>query len=78
MRYHLRRQDKEIKDPEILKRILKETNYVTLALVKEGKPYLVSLSHGYDEAENCTPFGLLYRTRIVNCGSSIGPNPMNV
>jgi nitroimidazol reductase NimA-like FMN-containing flavoprotein (pyridoxamine 5'-phosphate oxidase superfamily) len=56
MRYHLRRQDKEIKDPEILKKILKETNYVTLALVKEGEPYLVSISHGYDEVENCVYF----------------------
>jgi len=56
MRYHLRRQDKEIKDPEKLKKILKETHYVTLALVKDGEPYLVSLSHAYDEAENCIYF----------------------
>lgn len=56
MRYHLRRQDKEIKEPENLKKILKETNYVTLAMVKEGEPYLVSLSHSYDEAENCIYF----------------------
>ena len=56
MRYHVRRQDKEIKDPEALKKILKETSYVTVALVKDGEPYLVSLSHGYDEAENCIYF----------------------
>lgn len=56
MRYHLRRQDKEIKNPETLKKILMDTDYVTLALVKDGEPYLVSLSHAYDEAENCIYF----------------------
>jgi nitroimidazol reductase NimA-like FMN-containing flavoprotein (pyridoxamine 5'-phosphate oxidase superfamily) len=56
MRYHVRRQDKEITDPETLKKILKETNYVTLAMVNDGEPYLVSLSHGYDETENCIYF----------------------
>ncbi|MCW4013387.1 MAG: pyridoxamine 5'-phosphate oxidase family protein [Candidatus Bathyarchaeota archaeon] len=56
MRYHIRRQDKEIKDPEKLKKILLETDYVTLALVKDGEPYLVSLSHAYDEEENCIYF----------------------
>ena len=56
MRYHLRRQDKEIKEPEMLKKILQETDYVTLALVKDGEPYLVSLSHAYDEEENCIYF----------------------
>jgi nitroimidazol reductase NimA-like FMN-containing flavoprotein (pyridoxamine 5'-phosphate oxidase superfamily) len=56
MRYHIRRKDKEITDPEQLKRILKETNYVTLAMVKDGEPYLVSLSHGYDEDKRCIYF----------------------
>lgn len=39
-----------------MKKILRETSYVTLALVKDGEPYLVSLSHGYDEEENCLYF----------------------
>ena len=56
MRYHVRRQDKEITDTDTLKKILKETDYVTVALVKDGEPYLVSLSHAYDEAENCIYF----------------------
>lgn len=56
MRYHVRRKDKEIKDEETMKKILRETSYVTLALVKDGEPYLVSLSHGYDEEENCLYF----------------------
>ena len=53
MRYHIRRKDKEITNPEQLKKILKTAEYVTLALIKDDEPYLVSLSHAYDEAENC-------------------------
>ena len=53
MRYHVRRKEKEITDPVQLKKILKEANYVTLAMVKDGEPYLVSLSHGYDEENDC-------------------------
>lgn len=56
MRYHMRRADKEIKDPEEIKRVLKGTQYMTLAMVKDGEPYLVSLSHGYDEEKNSLCF----------------------
>ena len=56
MQYHIRRKDKEITDPELLKKILKTTNYVTIAMVKDGEPYLVSLSHAYNEAEHCIYF----------------------
>jgi nitroimidazol reductase NimA-like FMN-containing flavoprotein (pyridoxamine 5'-phosphate oxidase superfamily) len=56
MRYHIRRQDKEITDPKYMKKILLDADYVTLALVKDNMPYLVSLSHGYDEEENCIYF----------------------
>lgn len=52
MTYHLRRKDLEITDVGILKKILKSTKYVTLALSMDNKPYLVSLSHGYDESRN--------------------------
>jgi nitroimidazol reductase NimA-like FMN-containing flavoprotein (pyridoxamine 5'-phosphate oxidase superfamily) len=56
MRYNMRRSDKEITDPETLKKILKTAPYVTIAMSMEGKPYLVSLSHGYDESRNCVYF----------------------
>lgn len=55
-RYHMRRADKEIKDRKKLERILKETNYVTLALAKEGEPYVVSLSHSFEEEDGCIYF----------------------
>jgi nitroimidazol reductase NimA-like FMN-containing flavoprotein (pyridoxamine 5'-phosphate oxidase superfamily) len=56
MKYHLRRKDKEISDPTELKKILKSTKYVTIALSMDNQPYLVSLSHGYDETQNCLYF----------------------
>jgi uncharacterized protein len=56
MPYHMRRLDKGIKDQEKLRRVLKETRFVTLALCNDNEPYLVSLSHSYDEEANCIYF----------------------
>jgi nitroimidazol reductase NimA-like FMN-containing flavoprotein (pyridoxamine 5'-phosphate oxidase superfamily) len=56
MMYHVRRKDKEITDGRVLRRLLGETEYVTLAMAKDNQPYLVSLSHGYDEERNCVYF----------------------
>jgi uncharacterized protein len=52
----MRRKELEITDPAKLKKILKSVKYVTIALTKGNQPYLVSLSHGYDEANNCIYF----------------------
>jgi len=52
----VKRKDKEITDVRVLKKILKDTKYITLALSKDDVPYLVSLSHGYDEGRNCLYF----------------------
>jgi hypothetical protein len=51
-----RRRDKEITEETLLKRILKSTKYVTIAMSMNNQPYLVSLSHGYDEDRNCIYF----------------------
>jgi hypothetical protein len=56
MRYHVRRKDKEITDEAVMKRILKTTQYVTIAMARDDQPYLVSLSHGYDEENHCIYF----------------------
>jgi nitroimidazol reductase NimA-like FMN-containing flavoprotein (pyridoxamine 5'-phosphate oxidase superfamily) len=56
MKYHVRRMDREIKDPAKLERVLKETRYITIALCKDNEPYLVSLSHNYDEDAKCLYF----------------------
>jgi nitroimidazol reductase NimA-like FMN-containing flavoprotein (pyridoxamine 5'-phosphate oxidase superfamily) len=56
MSFHLRRKDKEITDHSLLKKILRTVKYVTIALSMGNQPYLVSLSHGYDEKRNCLYF----------------------
>lgn len=52
----MRRADKEFTDPEKLRKVLRETSYMTLAMARDGEPYLVSLSHGYDDESNCLYF----------------------
>lgn len=54
--YHIRRTDKKIEDLTILKKILKTTTFITIAMSSNNQPYLVSLSHGYDEDQNCIYF----------------------
>lgn len=56
MIYHLKRNDKEITEEDDMKKILRSAQYVTLAMTKDDQPYLVSLSHGYDEYQNCIYF----------------------
>ena len=56
MSFHVRRKDREITDRDVLKQVLGSTKYVTVALSMDKEPYLVSLSHGYDEATNCLYF----------------------
>jgi nitroimidazol reductase NimA-like FMN-containing flavoprotein (pyridoxamine 5'-phosphate oxidase superfamily) len=56
MPFHVRRKDREITDSDALKKVLKSTKYVTIALCMDNEPYLVSLSHGYDETRNCLYF----------------------
>jgi len=56
MAYHVRRKDKEITDKEEMKRVLRTAKYVTLALSNKNEPYLVTLSHGYDDNRNCIYF----------------------
>jgi nitroimidazol reductase NimA-like FMN-containing flavoprotein (pyridoxamine 5'-phosphate oxidase superfamily) len=52
----VRRKDKEITDVQTLKKVLKSAKYVTLAMCRDNEPYLVALSHGYDEKNNCIYF----------------------
>ena len=56
MRYHLRRKDKEVTDEAAMKKVLKTAQYVTIAMTRDDRPYLVSLNHGYDEENRCIYF----------------------
>jgi nitroimidazol reductase NimA-like FMN-containing flavoprotein (pyridoxamine 5'-phosphate oxidase superfamily) len=45
----VRRNDKELKDPAAMDEILSKGLVCHLAMVDEGKPYLVSMNYGYRE-----------------------------
>lgn len=60
--FHVRRTDREITDQQELRQVLKTAKYVTIAMCKDNEPYLVALSHGYDQVKNaiyfhCAPEG---------------------
>ncbi len=46
----------EITDTILLRKILKSTQHVTIALCMDNQAYLVTLTHGYDEKRNCIYF----------------------
>jgi uncharacterized protein len=56
MSFHVRRKDREITNLVEMQQVLKTTKYITIALCMDNEPYLISLSHGYDEDKNCLYF----------------------
>jgi uncharacterized protein len=56
MSFHVRRREREITDPAEMRQVLKATKYITIALCRDNEPYLVALSHGYDQERNCIYF----------------------
>jgi nitroimidazol reductase NimA-like FMN-containing flavoprotein (pyridoxamine 5'-phosphate oxidase superfamily) len=56
MSFHVRRKDREITQSDEIHQVLKATKYVTIALCMKNEPYLVALSHGYDQTRNCLYF----------------------
>lgn len=45
----MRRHKKEIKDPETILSILRSAHIVRIAMVDNGKPYIVPLNYGYKD-----------------------------
>lgn len=52
----IRRKEKEIADRKEMIEILMNAQYITVAMCHENEPYLVTLSHGYDEGKGCIYF----------------------
>lgn len=52
----IRRKEKKITSIEEIIDILIKTKYVTLAMCVDNIPYLVTLSHGYDQKKNAIYF----------------------
>ena len=48
----IRRKEKSIVNQQEIKSILTSTKYVTLAICRKNKPYLVTVSHGYNPIDN--------------------------
>jgi nitroimidazol reductase NimA-like FMN-containing flavoprotein (pyridoxamine 5'-phosphate oxidase superfamily) len=48
----LRRDDRAITDPDVVGELLRDARYATIALADGDEPYVVTLSCGYDAAEN--------------------------
>lgn len=56
VKYHMNRKEREITDKAEISRILKESKYTIIAMCSDNEPYVVTLSHGYDEENQCLYF----------------------
>lgn len=62
----IRRKEKTIADRAEIVRILEETKYVTVAMTDNDGPYLVTLTHAYDEEKNAIYFHCAHEGRKVD------------
>jgi uncharacterized protein len=54
--YHMRRIDKVLRGEDALFGILSRVKTMTLALCRDGEPYLVTVNHGFDTEARCFYF----------------------
>jgi nitroimidazol reductase NimA-like FMN-containing flavoprotein (pyridoxamine 5'-phosphate oxidase superfamily) len=52
----IRRKEKEITEAAEMNAILKQANYITVAMCLDDEPYLATLSHGFDAENHCIYF----------------------
>jgi nitroimidazol reductase NimA-like FMN-containing flavoprotein (pyridoxamine 5'-phosphate oxidase superfamily) len=55
-KYHMNKQEREITDEQILRGILKQGKYTTIAMCRTDEPYIVTLNYGYDEEKHALYF----------------------
>jgi nitroimidazol reductase NimA-like FMN-containing flavoprotein (pyridoxamine 5'-phosphate oxidase superfamily) len=56
-KYHMHnRPDREIKNKSEIEEILKKGKFCVIAMCKDNKPYVVTLSYGYDPVKNALYF----------------------
>lgn len=48
-KFHMRRKDREITDPEKIKAIIKKSTVCRLGLVDDGEAYIVPVNFGYED-----------------------------
>lgn len=64
--WQMRKKDQEITDEEELKGMLREARYVTMAMCSGDEPYLVTISHGYDEENHAIWFHCAHEGRKID------------
>ena len=52
----MQKKEREILDKRILLEILKNGKFSTISMCRNGEPYIVTLSYGFDEINNCLYF----------------------
>ncbi|MFX0149447.1 MAG: pyridoxamine 5'-phosphate oxidase family protein [Candidatus Hodarchaeota archaeon] len=52
----IRRKEKAIVDIDEIKKIIQAAQHITIAMCQDNQPYLVTLSHGYDQENNVIYF----------------------
>ncbi len=62
----IRRKEKEIEDQNEITKILKDAQYITVAMCEENEPYLATLSHGYDADRNCIYFHCAHEGKKID------------
>lgn len=62
----MRRKEKEVTSREEMVRVILEAEHVTVAMCDEAGPYLVTLTHGYDEGRNALYFHCAREGRKVD------------
>jgi nitroimidazol reductase NimA-like FMN-containing flavoprotein (pyridoxamine 5'-phosphate oxidase superfamily) len=55
-RSHLQKKEREIQDPKTIEEILKRGRYAVIALCRENRPYVLTLSYGYDPSKRALYF----------------------
>ncbi len=55
-KYHMNKQEREIKDNNEIAEILKNGKYAVISMCRDNEPYIVTLSYGYNQSENSLYF----------------------
>jgi len=55
-KYHLRRKEKTIVDPEKIETIIRSGKYISISFSRKDEPYIATLNYGYDKTNNALYF----------------------
>jgi len=61
----MRLKEQAIEDEEEMVAILRKVGYVTMAMCQDEEPYLVTVSHGYDDERNAIYFHCAFKGKKI-------------